>query len=128
MIETLAILGGIALFPAMAAGLSLGFHLFTPHWSRKKRIGRAALLATLVPMMLPLVAILFEAASGGLGDAEDLVLSLLAILSLTAIAGAVLALPSAWYVSERLTRRDGEAPPPAIEHDEDVPALTGTGA
>lgn len=113
-------IAGIAIFSALSGGLALGLHLFAPRWSARKRVTVATGLSGVLPMTLPITAFLFEAAGGGAVDGMEFTLALMALLLATLLISAAVCLPSAWFVSARLERRET---PPLLGDDREQPAL-----
>ncbi len=121
MTATLIILAIAALFAALGGGLALGLHLFKRSMPRKKRIAWSAGLAAILPMIVPLVAFLIEGVAFSADEASEMVIGTLAILSTTAIAGFVLCLPAAWWVTTKLAVTGGDN-----DDGEDLPLLEDT--
>lgn len=112
---------GLALLAAFSAGLALGLRLLAPARSKRSRMLLAGGLAGFLPMSVAFAAFLFEAADELGQGGQEFALGLLALVVLQLVLWAVVTLPAAWYVTERLAGEDSaalyesEGAPAAIE-------------
>lgn len=124
LVVFLSVLGTIVLFAGLAGGMALGLQLFAPRWSRNKRIGWATGLTVLTPMMLAFAGFFLDAAEYSPDGLDELVTGTLGLIAVTVILGVGLCLPSAWYVTSRLDRSQGDLP--LLDHDGDKAVLIGS--
>ena len=98
------IAAALLLLAALSAGFALTLHLAAPRWSLRKRSLVAGAIAAFLPMSLAFGGF-FYGAEDLIGDGqEDFVLGLLALILVQAILWAIICLPPAWFVGQRLSR------------------------
>ena len=95
---------------ALSAGFALALHLAAPRWSLRKRTLIAGAIAAFLPMSVAFGGF-FYGAEDLIGDGqEDFVLGLLALILVQAILWAIICLPPAWIVGQRLSRVTAPVP------------------